>query len=202
MTTNELRHNPERRQMPDWRHDGKTELQRKLAVLRVLIVEDSAFARNMVRGLLTGIGIHVIAEAADGFAALQTMQSFQPDVILLDLEMPNLNGLQFVRRLRERSDYFKLAARILVLTAHADRDRVLFAKNNGIGGFIAKPISTNVLRGHIVSVMKKTQSPEKPTPMRSKPLPAKQLLTEELSMQEVTPQELPPEEAPAVVMID
>ncbi|HEX4409213.1 MAG TPA: response regulator [Xanthobacteraceae bacterium] len=197
MATKELRHNPERRQMPDWRHDGKTELQRKLAMLRVLIVEDSAFARNMIRGLLTGIGIHVIAEAADGFAALQTMQNFQPEIILLDLEMPNLNGLQFVRRLRERNDYFKLAARILVLTAHADRDRVLFAKNNGIGGFVAKPISTNVLRGHVVSIMRKTQSLEKLVPVRGKPLPAKQLLTEELSLQE-----LPAEEAPSLVMLD
>jgi CheY-like chemotaxis protein len=177
----------------DWRHDPKTEQQRKLAALRVLIVDDSAFVRKMIRGLLIGIGIHVIAEAADGFAALQSLQNFQPDVILLDLEMPNLNGLQLVRRLRERSDFSKLAARILFLSAHADRERVLFAKNNGIGGFVAKPVSANVLRGHIASVLKKTQAPELPVVLRRRrQIAAQQLSTKELQL----------EQLPGYVMLD
>jgi two-component system, chemotaxis family, chemotaxis protein CheY len=143
-----------------FKQDRKTELQKKLAALRVLIVEDSAFVRKMIRGLLAGMGIHKVAEAPDGFAALQALQSFQPGIILLDLEMPNLNGLQFIRRLRTRDDFTALAPRILVLTAHADRDRVIYVKENGIGGFLAKPISANGLRGHIVSILNKIQMAE------------------------------------------
>jgi CheY-like chemotaxis protein len=156
MTTGEFR----RDRTSARKHDSKSELQRKFAALRVLVVEDSAFIRSLVRGLLIGIGIHKISEAADGAVALQSLAGFQPDIIFLDLEMPKLNGLQFVQRLRERGDLAALAARILFLTAHADRERVLFAKENGIGGFVAKPISANVLRGHVVSIVNKIQFAE------------------------------------------
>jgi two-component system chemotaxis response regulator CheY len=123
-----------------------------------MVVEDSAFIRKLTRGLLVSIGVGHILEATDGTAALQTMRSFQPDIILLDWEMPNLSGPQFIRHLQERSFFPNVAARVIFLTAHADRRRVIFAKSIGIGGFVTKPMSANMIRQHIFSILGKDKT--------------------------------------------
>jgi two-component system chemotaxis response regulator CheY len=68
--------------------------------LTVLVVDDSQFMRNVIRGLLGTIGVKKTHEAADGIAALEMIREIQPDIVLLDWEMPLLNGPELVRIVR------------------------------------------------------------------------------------------------------
>ena len=65
--------------------------------LSVLWVDDNAFVRKLVRGMLAHLGVKAIYEAADGIAALETMRAMTPDVVILDWEMPLLSGPELVR---------------------------------------------------------------------------------------------------------
>ena len=68
--------------------------------LRVLLVEDNPFMRNLVRSMLGNIGVKNVFEAGDGIAGLEMIRSLTPDVMVLDWEMPLLNGPELVRIVR------------------------------------------------------------------------------------------------------
>ena len=68
--------------------------------LAVLVVDDNPFMRTLVRSLLLNIGVKTIYEAGDGITALEMIRSIKPDVVVLDLEMPLLNGAELVRIVR------------------------------------------------------------------------------------------------------
>jgi len=133
----------------------KVEQQRKLGLSRVLLVEDSAFIRKLIRNLLTGIGITQVLEVSDGAEALSCVKTFEPDLILLDLEMPRISGPQFVRMVRMDPEFRSILSRTIILTGYAYRSNVEYAKKYEVGGFVMKPLSAKVLRDHIVSVIAK-----------------------------------------------
>ena len=87
-------------------------------MIRVVLVDDHAVVRMGFRMLLQApdSGIEVVGEAADGEALLRQLPEWRPDVLVLDLTMPGLGGLETLRRLRARDD----APRVLVLSAHED----------------------------------------------------------------------------------
>ena len=105
---------------------------------RVLIVDDSPSILQMVRFTLEGEDFHVL-EAADGVLALETLQAqTEPlDVIITDLNMPNMNGLEFIRAARELEDY--RFTPILFLTTEGAQDRKMEARQAGATGWIVKP---------------------------------------------------------------
>ena len=104
----------------------------------VLLVEDNPHNRKIFSGMLTHSGFNVI-EAADGNAALQAVASTRPELILMDLSIPGVDGWECTRRLK--ADPNTRAIPIIALTAHAmrgDEERALAA---GCDGYLAKPIS-------------------------------------------------------------
>jgi DNA-binding NarL/FixJ family response regulator len=111
-------------------------------VIRVLIADDHPVVRQ---GLRTFLGvqddIEVVGEAADGVEVVARAESLQPDVILLDLKMPGVDGLAALRELRERG----VTARVLVLTSVAERARVLPVVRAGAVGFLYKDVDPNAL---------------------------------------------------------
>jgi two-component system, chemotaxis family, chemotaxis protein CheY len=138
---------------------GEEKLERKLKSARVMIVEDSAFMRKLIRGLLTSVGIGNVLEAADGLAALRAVNSFEPDIILLDWEMPVVDGRRFVQIFQSRKA-IKHRGQIIFLSAFSEQWRVLDAKTNGIGTFLVKPVSALALRGRIASLLRSRKIPE------------------------------------------
>lgn len=102
--------------------------------VRVLIADDHTMVRESLAGLLRGAGIDVVAQAADGVQTLQRAQELQPDVVVTDLSMPGLNGLEVVRRLRELAP----APRVLVLTMHQEDEYILQAVRAGAAGYVVK----------------------------------------------------------------
>lgn len=112
----------------------------------ILVAEDNAAGRELIREVLEGAGYQVI-EAANGGEALEQIEQASPDLVLLDIQMPVLDGYAVVRRLRENSRFDGL--RVIALTAFAmqgDREKALAA---GFDGYITKPIRAGALRAQI-----------------------------------------------------
>jgi DNA-binding NarL/FixJ family response regulator len=103
--------------------------------IRVLVVDDHAVVREGLRAFLElQDGIEVAGEAADGAEAIETAERIRPDVILMDLMMPRLDGLSAMRTLRERLP----GIRVVVLTSFLDDDKILPALRAGAAGYLLK----------------------------------------------------------------
>jgi len=104
-------------------------------LVRVLIADDHTLVRESLVGLLQGdAGIVVVAQAADGVETVEKALATRPDVVVTDLSMPRLGGLEVVRRLREALP----DTRVLVLTMHKEDEYVLQAVRAGASGYLVK----------------------------------------------------------------
>jgi CheY-like chemotaxis protein len=113
---------------------------------KVLVADDKAPGRELLRAVLEQSG-HAVYEASDGIEALRSARELLPDLIILDLHMPVLDGFGVLQELRRDQSF--AATPIVALTASAmqgDRERALTA---GFTSYIAKPISVTALRGEI-----------------------------------------------------
>jgi DNA-binding NarL/FixJ family response regulator len=107
------------------------------APIRVLIVDDHAVVREGLRAFLElQPGLQVVGEAADGDEALAKHDELRPDVILMDLVMPKLDGIGAMRALRARN----VPARVLVLTSFLDDERLMPAIQAGAAGYLLKDV--------------------------------------------------------------
>src|SRR5262249_48512743 len=103
--------------------------------IRVLVVDDHAVVREGLRSFLElQDGVEVAGEAADGEEALAAASRLSPDVVLMDLVMPRLDGVAALRRLRERVP----RTRVIVLTSFLDDDKLLPALRAGAAGYLLK----------------------------------------------------------------
>jgi NarL family two-component system response regulator LiaR len=103
--------------------------------IRVLVVDDHAVVREGLRTFLElQDGIVVVGEAGDGEAGVSAAERLRPDVVLMDLVMPRLDGVGAMRRLRRRLP----ATRVIVLTSFADDERLLPAIRAGAAGYLLK----------------------------------------------------------------
>ena len=101
---------------------------------RVLIAEDETIIRMDLRGTLESAGYDVCGEAQDGVEAVALAESLEPDVILMDVKMPRLDGIEAARRILERR-----AVPIVMLTAFGHEELVERAVDTGVFGYLAKP---------------------------------------------------------------
>lgn len=103
--------------------------------IRILVVDDSAFMRKILSAQMNSIeGFEVVATAINGEIALQKMDMYKPDVITLDVEMPGMNGLETVKRIREKSDI-----PVFMLSSLQGMDITIQALESGATDFIEKP---------------------------------------------------------------
>ncbi len=126
-----------------------------MAELRVLLAEDHAVVREGTREILAqGAGIVVVGEAADGAEAVALAERLRPDVVLLDLSLPVLNGIEATRRIRAHPR----PPHVLILSAYDDEDYVVAAVEAGASGYLLKTVHADdvlaairaVARGEIV----------------------------------------------------
>lgn len=130
-----------------------SEIQKLIESSAVLVVEDNAFMRSLMRGLLTHIGVKTIYEAADGVSGLELIANLAPTVVLLDWEMPILTGAELVRLVRSPGTFPFPDVPIIMVTGHAERWRVLAAMRAGVNEFLVKPLSAKALLYRMVSVL-------------------------------------------------
>ncbi|OGO51284.1 MAG: hypothetical protein A2148_00325 [Chloroflexi bacterium RBG_16_68_14] len=117
----------------------------------ILVVDDEPTIRLLVRAALEGTGYRLV-EASDGFSALQMARSEHPDLILLDIALPRLSGLEVCRRLKE--DPATVATPVLFLTGFAQQAERRAADAAGGQGFIAKPFSPAALVRQIADTLR------------------------------------------------
>ena len=126
--------------------------------LNVLVVDDNAFMRNMVRGLLGNIGVKKTLEASDGIAALEMIRQATPDIVVLDWEMPLLNGPELVRIVRSPGVFPVPDIPIIMLTAHGERWRIVESLKIGVNEFLCKPVSAKALLDRLISILLKPRA--------------------------------------------
>jgi DNA-binding NarL/FixJ family response regulator len=103
-------------------------------MIRALLADDHAVVRYGLRALLELSGVQVVAEAADGREALRMAEEYQPDVAILDVAMPGLNGIDAAAVLRERCPH----TRVVILSMHSDAEHVHRAFAAGASGYLLK----------------------------------------------------------------
>jgi len=117
--------------------------------IRVLIADDHQLIRQGLKQVLElENDIEVIAQACNGEEAIQLAREFNPDVILMDINMPGTNGLQAIKQIKEE----KISSRIIVLTIHEDREYLFKTIQMGAVGYVLKDAETTVLVEAIRSV--------------------------------------------------
>jgi CheY-like chemotaxis protein len=129
-----------------------------LQQLRVLVVDDNPFMRTIVRGLLNNIGVKSVSEAGDGVAALDKMREDTPDVVVLDWEMPLLNGPELVRIVRSPGMFPTPDLPIIMLSAHGEQRRILETVKLGVNEFLCKPVSAKALFERLISILLKPRA--------------------------------------------
>jgi DNA-binding NarL/FixJ family response regulator len=118
--------------------------------LRVIIADDDAFARRVIKGALQAVGVTVVAEATDGDEAVQLSLHYRPDVVVMDAVMPGLDGILATRRiLRANPDQL-----VVVLTGGGDDELGLLALRAGAVGFLSKDADVDALPRALEAVHK------------------------------------------------
>jgi len=121
--------------------------------LRILLADDHCIVRQGLRALLEGAGFEVAGEAADGQEAVRLVETLKPDVVVLDLIMPTLNGLDAGRQILQRHP----AMPVMLLTMHTEEHHVAAALRAGIKAYLLKTQAAedlvrairDVVRGHV-----------------------------------------------------
>jgi len=130
-------------------------LTQRFSSTKALVVDDEHYMRKVVRTLLMSIGVRSIYEAPDGPAGLDIIRSMAPDVVILDWEMPGLDGAAFVRMVRSPETFPFPNVPIIMLTGHGERRRVIEAVSIGVNEFLLKPVSSKALQDRLISVLTK-----------------------------------------------
>ncbi|HZR77025.1 response regulator transcription factor [Bradyrhizobium sp.] len=131
------------------------DLQALFGGTKVLVVDDEYYTRKVIRTLLTAIGVNSIFDADNGPAGLQAIRSMLPDVVLVDWEMPAMDGASFVRAVRSPASFPHPNVPIIMLTCHSERWRVEEAMRLGVNEYLLKPVSSKTLLDRMLSVLTK-----------------------------------------------
>ena len=128
-------------------------LQPRIEALKVLVVDDDHYMRKVVRTMLNAVGVKTVYEAGDGISGLESIKLYDPDLVIVDWEMPMIDGAQFVRLVRSPGEFPMPDVPIIMLSGHGDRWRVVEAARIGAHEYLLKPVSTKSLLDRIIAVI-------------------------------------------------
>ena len=118
--------------------------------VNVMITDDHSMIREGLKQLLELEGdFKVVAEAADGVECISKLEEVTPDVLLLDINMPNMNGLEVLKKMKEK----KIKVKVLVLTIHSEVEYLLKAVDIGVNGYLLKDSESAELKKAINAVV-------------------------------------------------
>ncbi|MDO8378620.1 response regulator [Phenylobacterium sp.] len=113
----------------------------RLDLLKILLVDDNPHIRVLLSEILRAVGVNNIYEASDGAEALQRMRAHSIDIVMTDLAMEPLDGIDFVRLLRNSADSPNQMAPVIMITGHSTLRRIHEARDAGVNEFLAKPLT-------------------------------------------------------------
>lgn len=123
-----------------------------LRALSILVVDDNEQMRTIIGTVLTAAGVGQVYYAADGRAGLDSLALYDIDVVYVDYEMPTMNGLDFIARVRGLGGDARLKP-IIMLTGHSDMLRLSAARDRGVNEFLAKPVTARNILLRLKSVI-------------------------------------------------
>jgi len=106
---------------------------------RILIVDDAAFMRMMIKDILTKNGFEVVGEAADGSQAVEKYMELKPDLVTMDITMPEMDGIAALKKIKEKDP----AATVIMCSAMGQQAMVIDAIQAGAKDFIVKPFQAD-----------------------------------------------------------
>ncbi len=106
---------------------------------KVLIVDDAAFMRMMIKDILEKNGFEVVGEASNGIKAVEMYKKEKPDVVTMDITMPDMDGIEAVKEIRQ----FDSSAKIIMCSAMGQQSMVMDAMRAGARDFIVKPFQVD-----------------------------------------------------------
>ena len=132
-----------------------SQIEALIGSVRVLIVEDNQYLRKLVRNLLINIGVKQIDEVEEALAVLETIRITDPDLVMLEWELPLLNGAELTRIIRTPGLLVRAGVPIILFSATASQARVAEAKRLGVDAYLTMPISAKALADRIVTILAK-----------------------------------------------
>lgn len=129
-----------------------------LSKVSMLVIDDNAHMIQIVRSMLLGFGISKTYESRDAAEAFDITRHEPIDIIIVDYQMPILDGLEFTRMVRTGKDSRNPFVPIILLTAHTERSRILAARDAGVTEVCAKPINAHQLWTKIAACVNKPRS--------------------------------------------
>ncbi|NPA52953.1 MAG: chemotaxis protein CheY [Aquificae bacterium] len=112
--------------------------------IKVLVVDDMATMRRIIKSLLDQLGFKNIDEAEDGAIALQKLKSGSYDLVITDWNMPNMTGLELVQEIRKDPQLKDIP--VLMVTAEAKKENVIAAIKAGVNNYVVKPFTAETLK--------------------------------------------------------
>ncbi len=131
---------------------GSKTAEELITSAKVLVIDDDYYMRKVIRSLLLAVGIKDVHEASNGIDGLETIPAINPDVVILDWEMPNMTGGEFMRFVRSPGGFACPDVPVIMLTGHVERERVVAAIRLGVNEFLCKPVSAKSLQQRILSI--------------------------------------------------
>ncbi|HSB98372.1 MAG TPA: chemotaxis response regulator CheY [Burkholderiaceae bacterium] len=123
------------------------------ADLKYLIVDDFSTMRRIVRGLLKEMGCEKAEEAEDGAVALAALKAQKFDFVVCDINMPNMNGFEFLKAVRADDSLKHIP--VLMVTAEARKEDIVLAAQSGASGYIVKPFTKATLEEKVQKIVQK-----------------------------------------------
>ena len=119
--------------------------------MKILLVDDSRTIRNIQKNVLAQLGHTDIMEAADGVEALKEIEQTRPDLVLIDWNMPNMDGITLIQKIRETDT----ALPLIMVSTEAEKSRVLEAIKAGVNNYVVKPFTAETLAEKISVTLSK-----------------------------------------------
>ena len=124
-----------------------------LDALKVLVVEDNRFMRTILVNVLRGLSVREVAEAKDGFEAIDELRAGGIDLVLMDWEMPEMNGMKLLQTIRSGKRNINPLLPVVVVSANTIARNIIQARDTGMTEFLAKPVSAQTLYSRIVAII-------------------------------------------------
>lgn len=118
-----------------------------------LVVDDNRFMRTVIVNVLRGLSIRHVAEARDGYEALEEMRATPIDLVVMDWEMEGMNGMQLLQAIRSGKRGINPLVPVIVVSANTIARNILQARDAGMTEFLAKPVSAASLYARIVAII-------------------------------------------------
>ena len=120
----------------------------------IITVDDSSTMRRIIKNTLQKLGFETILEAGNGVEALEVMSKNKVDMIVTDWNMPEMDGLTFVKAVRAKDEYKDLP--ILMITTEAAKEDILTALRSGVNNYVVKPFTPETLQEKVFKLLDKT----------------------------------------------